>query len=238
MTINQNLIAIALLSLGANAFGQNIQDDLKERVLAQAKGLSADEYAFTRTTRTDQTTNGKTERKVAVEKFDPSKPAEARWTLVSVDGAAPSADDLNSFRKGTAKRRVPGYYRLAGYFGTPATVSTDARGRVVFHFAALPKDSVIALDTDVFQNAAVDATVNGGGGLSFVEQVHTTVKPMRLKLIAKLESYDSTSRYRLGPEGKPVLIEQIADLSGSGMGQKGKAHIVITYTDYRVVSVR
>jgi hypothetical protein len=58
---------------------------------------------------------------------------------------------------------------------------------------------------------------------------------MRLKLIMKLDHYESTARYRMGPEGKPLLVEHIADMSGSGMGQEGKAHTVITYSDYKTV---
>jgi hypothetical protein len=39
----------------------------------------------------------------------------------------------------------------------------------------------------------------------------------------------------MGPDGKPILIENTADMSGSGMGQEGKMHTVITYSDYRSV---
>jgi len=179
--------------------------------------------------------NGKTEKKVTIEKFDPTKPAETRWTLVSVDNAPPSATGLKAFRKDAVTRNVPGYHRLAKYFESPATVSTNALGRAVFHFAALPKSSVIALDTDVSQNATVDATVSEANGLPFVEQIHITVKPMRIKLIMKLDSFESTLRYRIGPEGKPLMVEQTSDLSGSGLGQTGGAHSVVTYSDYRAV---
>src|ERR1039457_6129899 len=132
-SINQTLRIIALLGLGpaSTALAQHNQDELKQRVLAQAQSVSPDEYAFTRTIRTEQTSNGKTEQKVNVEKFDPTKPAEARWTLTSVDGVPPSPDALKTFREDLAKRRIPGYYRLAGYFGTPATPSTDSHGRTV-----------------------------------------------------------------------------------------------------------
>jgi len=51
----------------------------------------------------------------------------------------------------------------------------------------------------------------------------------------KLDHYESTARYKIGPEGKPLLVEHIADMSGSGMGQEGKGHTVATYTDYRAV---
>lgn len=217
------------------AHGQNKAGDVKQRILAQAQSISPDAFAFTRTIRTDQMSNGKTEKKVTIEKFDPSKSAEARWTLVSIDNAPPSATDLKAFRKDAITRNVPGYHRLAKYFESPATVSTNALGRVLFHFTALPKSSVIALDTDVSQNATVDATVSEANGVPFVEQVHITVRPMRIKLLMKLDSFESTSRYRIGPEGKPLMVEQTSDLSGSGLGQTGGAHSVVTYSDYRAV---
>ena len=232
--IPHTLTIIVALCLGSAALAQHNQDELKQRVLAQAQSVSPDDYAFTRTVRTEQTSNGKTEQKVSVEKFEPTRSAEGRWTLVSVDGAPPSADALKTFRTDSAKRRVPGYYRLAGYFGTLATASTDSRGQTVFHFSALPKETVKVMESDVSQNATADASVSEAKGVPFVERVRITVKPMRLKVIMKLEGYTSTARYRVGPEGKPLLLEQTSDMSGSGMGQEGKAHIVVTYSDYRV----
>jgi hypothetical protein len=232
------LATIAMLVLSSAALAQNKPDELKQRILAQAQSIGPDDYAFTRTIKSDSTSNGKTEQHVSVDKFDPAKSGDARWTLVSRDGAPPSADALSQYKKDAPKRRVPGYYRLANYFGSPATASTDSRGRTVFHFTALPKDIVKVMDSDVSQNAAADASVTEGDGTPFVELLHVTVRPMRLKLIAKLESYEFTARYRIGPEGKPLLTEQTTDLSGSGMGQEGKAHTVVTYSDYRAVGNR
>lgn len=239
MNTNQTLTIIALLCFGSAAHGlaQENNDELKQRVLAQAQTVSADDYAFTRTIRSDQTSlGGKTEKKVVVEKFDPTKPGGERWTLISVDGAPPSADALSRFRKESAKRRVvPGYHRVANYFGAPATASTDSRGRTVFRFAALPKGSVTALDSDVSHNSTAEASISEANGVPFAEQVRITVKPMRLKLIMKLDRFDSSSRYRIGPEGKPLLMEQTSDLAGSGMGMEGKVHTEVTYSDYRAV---
>jgi hypothetical protein len=238
MNINHQLTLIAALviAVASTALTQQKPEELKQRVLAQAQSLSPDDYAFTRTIRSEQTSNGKTEKKVTVDKFDPTKPAEARWTLVSVDGAPPSTDVLKTFRTDSAKRRVSGYYRLAGYFGSPATASTDSRGRTLFHFAALPKETVKVMDSDVSQSATADASVSEANGVPLVEQLHVSVRPTRLKLIAKLNSYEYTARYRIGPEGKPLLMEQTSDMSGSGMGQTGGGHTVVTYSDYRAVS--
>jgi hypothetical protein len=236
--IPQRLTIIAILCLGSGVavLGGVSPDELKQRILAQTQSIGPDDYAFTRTIRSDGVSNGKSEKKVMVEKFDPTKPAEARWTLVSVDGAAPSVDDLDRFRKDAPKRRMPGYYRLAGYFGSAATASTDSRGRTVFHFAALPKDTVKVMDSDVTQNATAEATLGEADGVQFVEQIHVSVRPMRIKLIAKLNSYEYTARFRMGPEGKPLLMEQNSEMSGSGMGQEGHGHTVVTYSDYRAIT--
>jgi hypothetical protein len=223
----------ALLASISTSHAEDKSAELKRRILAQAQSSGPDDFAFTRTSRTEQTSKGKTETRTLVDKYDPSKSGEARWTLVSVDGAAPSADVLNSYRKEGPKRRVPGYYRLAKYIGTNATTSTDSRGRTVFHFGSLPKDTALVMDSDVSSNTSADVTLSEANGTAFAEQVRLTVKPMRLKLIMKLEHYESTARYRMGPEGKPQLVEHIADMAGSGMGQEGKAHTVITYSDYR-----
>jgi hypothetical protein len=228
------LIAAAVLVASVSSgHAEDKLDELKRRILAQAQSSGPDDYAFTRTSRTEQTSNGKTETRTVIDKYEPSKSGEARWTLVSVDGGTPPADALNSYRKESPKRRVPGYYRLAKYIGTNATASTDSRGRTVFHFGSLPKDTALVMDSDVSSNTSADVTVNEANGTAFAEQVRLTVKPTRLKLIMKLEHYESTARYRMGPEGKPQLVEQVADMAGSGMGQEGKARTVITYSDYR-----
>jgi hypothetical protein len=235
--VNPRIALIAALSLGSVSaeLAQQNQDQLKQRILAQAQSISPDDYAFTRTSRSEQMSNGKTEQHVTIDKFDPAKRAEASWTLISVDGAPPTADALKTYRTAAPKRRVPGYYRLANYFGTPATVSTDSRGRTVFHFTALSKDTVRLMDSDISQNATADASASEANGVTFVEQLHVTVRPMRMKLLMKLERYEFTARYRIGPEGKPLLIDQTTDMTGSGMGQEGKAHTVVTYSDYRAV---
>jgi hypothetical protein len=238
MRTPSTLAILASLVLSSATFAQNKPDELKQRILTQARNIGPDDFAFTRTIKSESTSNGKTEQHVAIDKFDPIKPGNARWTLVTRDGAPPSADALSQYKKDAPKRRVPGYYRLADYFGSPATASSDSRGQTVFHFSALPKDIVKVMDSDVSQNATADASVSEADGTPFVEQLHVTVRPMRLKIIARLESYEFTARYRIGPEGKPLLMEQTTELSGSGMGQEGKVHTVVTYSDYRAVGNR
>jgi hypothetical protein len=228
---------VTILGLGcvSLAVADIKSDEAKQRILTQAQSAGPDDYAFTRTVRSESTSNGKTEQHVNVDKFDPSKSGDARWTLISIDGAPPAAEMLARYQKDSPKRRVPGYYRLAKYFSATSTASTDSRGRTVFHFNSLPKDSAVVMDSDVSSNTSADVTVSEANGGAFAEQVHLSVKPMRLKLIMKLDRYESTARYRMGPDGKPLLVEHISDMSGSGMGQEGKIHSVATYSDYHRV---
>ena len=237
MKTRQQLALIPLLCFGlwSSVVAQQNTDALKQRILAQAQSLSPDDYAFTRTIRSETNSKGKTEKKVTVEKFDPTKPADARWTLVSIDGAPPSAEQLKSYQKEAAKRRVvPGYHRLAAYFGSPATVA-EFGGKTVFRFASLPKGSMSVLDTDISHNATAEATVTEANGAPFAEQVRFTVKPMRVKLLMKIDRLENIARYRMGPGGNPVLTESTSDMSGSGMGQEGTMRNTTTYSDYRAV---
>ena len=226
---------IALLCLGSvvTALAQQNDDELKQRVLSQAQSVSADDYAFTRTIQSEATFLGKTAKVVSIEKFDPTKPAHARWTLVSVDGAPPSAAELRKYRKEAAKRRVvPGYHRIANYFGAPATVSSDAVGKRVLRFATLPKGSVSIKETDLSHLATAEASVTEEDGEPFVEQVRFTLKTRRAMLI---DRYETTFRYRIGPGGKPFLAATTSDLFGSGLGLGAAMHSAITYSDYQAV---
>src|SRR3954471_17093332 len=89
------------------AHGEDSASAIKQQILAQAQTLGPDDYAFIRTVRSDQTSGGKTEQHVNVDKYDPTKSGDARWTLVSVDGAPPAADILTKYKNENSKRTVP-----------------------------------------------------------------------------------------------------------------------------------
>jgi len=229
------LLAVLTLSSGPTALAELDKTELKQRVFAQAKSVGADDYAFTRTIRSEPVANGRRETTITVDKYDPTKHGEARWTLVSVDGAPPSAEALRKYRKESRKRRVPGYHRLANYFAGQVTSATDSNGRTLFRFASLPKESVLVFNADLSHNTTAEAAVGEANGVPFVEQVKLSIKPTRILLVMKLEQYESTSKFRMGPDGKPLLVEQVADMAGYGLGQEGRLHQVITYSDYRAV---
>ena len=208
---------------------------LKQRVLEHARTVSVDDYAFTRTARTEQIEGDKKTERVVVERFDPAHPQ--RWTLVSVDGRPPNAEELKKMAKDGPKRRTAHYGRVAAYFDAPAPATTDARGRTVFHFATLPSETVIVTGVDISANSRCESTIDSSGPVPFVEQASFTLtKPVRIKVVAKLEKFEATSRYRMMPNGKPVPVEHISIADGSLLGKQGRVRSVLTYTDHKPVS--
>ena len=163
----------------------------------------AEDFAYTRTVRTTQVQSDKTEEIVIVERWDPSQPADQRWTFVSFKGRPPTAEELKDYAKNLSKRRQPYYGRVAEYFSKPFTSATDSRGRTLLRFPSLPKGTVMVSDSDLSANATGEALVNTSGPAPFLEEVRfRSTKPTRLKLIAKIESFETMTRYRLLPDGK------------------------------------
>ena len=112
------------------------------------------------------------------------------------------------------------------YFSAPASATTDGRGRTVFHFDTLPLGTVIVTGVDISANSKCDATIDTSGPVPFVEQARFTLtKPMRIKVVARLEKFEATSRYRMMPNGKPVPTEHISHAFGLAAGQAGTAFV-------------
>lgn len=210
-------------------------DPLLDRVVAEARTVGPDDFAWTRTSKAEQRSGGEVEKRTVVERFDPSRPAAQRWTLVSIDGKPPTAEEAKDYAKDMAGAMVPNYGRVAGYFGAGAQRAT-AGGRTVFRAAKLPRKAFMMNKSDLSAHARAEATL-AEGPRPFVEKLDlVTTKPVRMMLVAKIERLEASSRYKLMPDGRPVLTEQVSDMRGSMMGKSGSMHTVITYSDHRAVT--
>lgn len=231
--------SIVLLVCAASTFvsatrATESPDSLKQKILVQARAVGPEDFAFTRTVRSEEIGAGKTEQHVLIEKWDPSKLPELRWTFVSIDGRPPNADELGKYRKSLAARRVTSYGRVAEYFGAPGTASIDAKGRTVFSFTTLPKGTVLINDVDLSGDSKAEAIVSEEHGTPFVQEVRfTSAKATRVKLVAVIESLTATTLYQLMPTGKPVPSTQTTDIVGSLLGKHGRIRTTISYSDQR-----
>jgi heat shock protein HslJ len=226
-------LSIALFSFMSAASAADA-DALQQQIIAQSRSVSPDDYTFTRTIRTEQIQGDKTEVRTVVDRYDPAKPAAQRWTLVSLDGRPPTADEQKTFATESAKRRVSSYARVATYFGSSATKAADAQGRPVFRFNSLPKETVMVAGSDLSANSTGEAIVNTSSATPFVEHVRFTLsKPTRIKLVAKIDQFQASARYKLFSDGKPVPAEFTSEAVGSMVGKAGRIRTTITFSDVR-----
>jgi hypothetical protein len=213
-----------------------VAEPIQAEILAFARTISETDFAFTRTVRAEQRAkSGESETTTVVERFDPTKPPAQRWTLVSVNGRAPTDEEKADAAKRGSGGFVPSYGRIARWVGAPA-VRTQEGGRTAFRFAKLPKGTMQGNGPDISANLGALAVLGEGGTRPWIERVKlSSVKPFRMMMVAKVERMTFDTRYRLMPDGRPVIAEQSSETVGSMMGRSGSQRSVTTFSDYRAI---
>ncbi|TRW17686.1 hypothetical protein [Glacieibacterium frigidum] len=197
-------------------------EQVRDRVLAEARAISPAALAYDRTITVTQAGGSEKATQTRVDRWDGKA-----WTLVSVDGKPPSPGDVTKYRKAASAANVPGYHRLTTLAGAAAT--TDTQGRTVLRLATLPKASVITSGKDVSEHFIAEAVV-AGGPRPYVQQLRLTARaPFRMMLVAKVESFVTVSDYRLDGN-TPRLVRQVADIRGSMMGKDGTQRVETIFT--------
>lgn len=222
------LTAIAALSVLLAA--APAPDALRDRLIAEARTMTPPTMAFDRATSAVQTTkSGESDSQRRADRWTGSG-----WTLLSVNGKPPSADDASKYAKQTKGAVVPGYYRIGLYLAGASTRSTDAQGRTVYHIASLPSGS-INVGGDVSDKMAADITVESGPA-PYASRLHVYAKaPFRIMLVAKIDSLDTVSDYVRGADGKPVLVRSVNTIVGSQFGKDGTQRSEATYSNVRSI---
>lgn len=207
-------------------------DELQDQVLAGARAVRADSHAFRRTLLIERTG---APREVRLEQFDPRRPVAERWSLVSMNGRAPSTKETAQARK-QKRGPVPSYADVARWFGAPATRVAAAPGYVTYRFARLPKGALKLGPFDASRHVTAEAVVNVKGARPFVERVRwTAAKPFRMLLVASVSSMTLTGRYRLLPSGYPVPLDLGSETAGSLLGKSGRLRTAATYADFQAL---
>lgn len=220
------VVAACLASEAAHA------DELQARVLAAAKATQTDGYAFTRTITVAATGE---KPKVFVEKYDPRAAAQARWTLVSVDGRKPTAKEIADAAK-TKRGPHPSYARLAQWLGAPATRSEPAPGYVLYKYPRLPAGTAKFGSHDASADTRAEALINVKGRVPFVERVRfASTKGFRMMLVASVSAMTVDGRYRQLPDGTVVPDDADSAVTGSMLGKSGQMRTKIDYAGFERV---
>jgi hypothetical protein len=212
-------LPVALIALGAAV---PPLDPLQTQLVADAR--AARPTAFERTTTIVQSDGATRETEVRIDRWDGKA-----WTLVSIDGKPPAAEVAAKAANDAVAKPTPGYHRLADFLASPATRTTGADGAVVLHIASLPRGTV-SIAGDRSDQFTADATVEDAGSRPWVRRLAFHARaPFRVLLVARIDRFEVVNDYALGAAGRPWLVRQVQDYSGSLPGQRGTVHTAIAF---------
>jgi hypothetical protein len=217
---------VPLLAIAAPACA--VADPVLKQLLAESAKASV--VGFERTVKAEQRPEGDTGPTLLVEKFTPTGPASGRWSLVSLDGKAPTAKQVEQHRKTSAEAIIPGFHRLHLVLSPAPVKRTDVGGKTVYLWPSLPEGAVTTPGGDISRNLSAEATVDDSGGKPIISKVRIfAAKPFKIRGIATMNSFEGTSHYRL--QGSlPVLVLQTTQSDVKApFGLGGARRSTITY---------
>lgn len=193
----------------------------------RADSARAQLVAFERTTKRIEGSGKGSGTIIEVDRFDPAAPQGQQWAMVSVNGKAPTAQQIGAYKKRNAGLPVPGFHRVQVMLKGNAEMRTDAAGRTVYLFRKLPANSVPTPGPDISTHLSAEATVEQVAGRPVLSQVRVfAAQPFAMMATVKMHVFETVSVYSPGPGGRPFLTGQSTSVDVSapfGMGARHKA---------------
>jgi hypothetical protein len=205
------LAAIAAISIGGIAYADDAALAELRAAVALAEAHGADRYAFT----LDFRDLGDEEARTFRVRFDPRKPAGARWTAVDPPADQYGKEEKAAFKRMTANDEADDalvYEGLAEALDGASVISADAASAV---FSLPISDPKVAKETkDALAATAVLDRVSG-----HVESVEIrSTRPFKPAAVAKIVSMRQLQRYAAPAPGGPALLAASeSDAEGSAM---------------------
>lgn len=197
---------------------------------ALAESAKAPVIAFERTLKAEVRPDSDKGPALLVERFTPTGHSSGRWSLVSTDGRAPTAKQVEQHRKNMAEAVIPGFHRLHLVLSPTPTKRTEVGGKAVYLWPSLPEGAVTTPGGDISRNLSAEATVEDAGGRPLISKVRIfAAKPFRIRGIATMNSFEVVSNYRLNGS-TPVLVSQTSNSDVKApFGLGGVRRSVMTY---------
>jgi hypothetical protein len=172
-------------------------DAVLDQIRAEARATPM--TPFERTVRVEQ---GSRPPVVRVDRFNPAAPAGRQWTLVSVDGRAPTSDEVSEHARQVNAQPVPGFHRLPTLLQGPPTAIERQGPRTVYRWAALKKGAAPSgQGPDFSERLSAEATVLTGAR-PVLEQVRVfAAEGFGVMGVARINRFESLSRYTQGSRG-------------------------------------
>lgn len=193
-----------------------------------AESARAPQVAFERTSRI--TMDGKP-TVVMVDRFDPRAPAGRRWTLLTVDGRAPTADDVKRYAKQNSEDDVPGFHRLHELLEGKPPTCTAAAGNTLCRWPNLAAGAVRMKGPDLSERLSAEVALEPAAGRIIPASVRVyAAQPFTIMAVAKMHKLDVVSTYVPGRNGVPFLAAQNIDVDVTApFGKGAKSHTEVRF---------
>lgn len=211
------IAAAALVALPAAGSADAVTDAV---LAASAK---APMVAFERSARITQGTGSERKTFVRVDRFNPRAAEGKQWTLVSIDGRAPTDDERSAHADNVRDNPVPGFHRLHIMLAGTPQLKSDAGGRKTYFWPNLQKNALPAPGPDFSAKLSAEAVVEQVGGQPMMTRVRVfAAKPFSIMAVAKMNRFDVVSNYGPGAAGVPFLASQTSNSDvNAPMGRGG-----------------
>ena len=194
-----------------------ISAPLRDRLIADASALSPEKLAFDRSTHGVRAGGGTSTASKIADRW-----TGKTWRLIAIHGRQPSATERADHKRLASTIPVPGYYQLGAIIAAATATSADTQGRTLLHIPAMPAGSVRTDTGDISDHLQGEARLARRGDAVWVDQLRVTAREtFRLNMLIKVTGFDQTSEYTPGADGKPRLITQKSESTGTMFGFPG-----------------
>lgn len=222
------MLAGAVLVAGAApAPTAPIPSAVRDAIIAEAGIMPPARLAFDRDSATVREGGGTTSSSNRIDRW-----SGRSWSLVSVGGKPPTAEQREQHRRIVKTMPVPGYHQLGAILGAATTAGSDAEGRAIWTIPQLPAGSVFTESGDISSHLKAEARLARRGDRVWVDQLRITERqPFKMNMLIKVIGFVQTNDYALGSDGRPRLVAQNSQSNGTMFGFPGgeKARVSFTY---------
>lgn len=222
------ILLLSTLSLTAVAQKQAVLDAINKHgidagILDPQNKLTTDDYAFD----LKYTSIAGNKETVTLAQYDPSKPADDRWTVISVKGKAPSASDIKTFKKNHSKQPVTAKIDEATYL-----VEKETPDYLVISYKQDPTS--IPQEAEFMKDCRLHMTINLQ--TKRIEKLQSlNEKPLKIKIF-NADKLDLVVKYNWNEQEKRYLTEsEDLNLIVKFLGQLTPMETLSEYSNYKKV---
>lgn len=188
-------------------------ESLVQRAFESIEDTSAGNWAYTESS----TTKGVTR----VRHFDPRRPDGERWTLISIDGNPPTAQEREEYEQDADESEGMGF---GSEFITTGSLQLIEETEASYRFGFSPNVKDESEDAEIMRH------VNGELGINkraqYVETIHLrNTEPFKPKTGVRISIFDLTMKFGPTADGGPIVLLSV------NVRVQGRAYLMFKFDE-------